>query len=71
LHPEDKLPIIAYAENKWLIMFLRTFRRGRPPTGPFSNYWETIYFRRWNFESEKILIKRYLGSNLSENFYKF
>jgi hypothetical protein len=27
-----KLPVIAYAENKWLIMFLRTFRRRRPPT---------------------------------------
>jgi hypothetical protein len=23
---------MAYAENKWLIMFLRTFGRGRPPT---------------------------------------
>jgi hypothetical protein len=21
-----------HAENKWLVMFLRTFRRGRPPT---------------------------------------
>jgi hypothetical protein len=29
-----KLPIIAYGEKKWLIMFLRTFRRRRPPTGP-------------------------------------
>jgi hypothetical protein len=27
-----KPPIIAYAESKWLIMFLRTFRRRRPPT---------------------------------------
>jgi hypothetical protein len=27
-----KLPIITYAKNKWLIMFLRTFRRRRPPT---------------------------------------
>jgi hypothetical protein len=31
---KTKLPIIAYAENKWLIMFLRTFGRRRPPTGP-------------------------------------
>jgi hypothetical protein len=23
---------MSYAENKWLIMFLRTFGRGRPPT---------------------------------------
>jgi hypothetical protein len=29
---KTKLPVIAYAENKWLIMFLRTFGRGRPPT---------------------------------------
>jgi hypothetical protein len=29
---ETKFPIIAYAENKWLIMFLRTFGRSRPPT---------------------------------------
>jgi hypothetical protein len=29
---ETKLPVIAYAKNKWLIMFLRTFRRRRPPT---------------------------------------
>jgi hypothetical protein len=28
---ETKLPVIAYAKNKWLIMFLRTFRRRRPP----------------------------------------
>jgi hypothetical protein len=27
-----KFPVIAYAENKWLIMFLRTFGRRRPPT---------------------------------------
>jgi hypothetical protein len=26
-----KLPVIAYAENNWLIIFLRTFERGRPP----------------------------------------
>jgi hypothetical protein len=30
--PKTKLPVIAYAENKWLIMFLRTFGRRRPPT---------------------------------------
>jgi hypothetical protein len=30
---ETKLPVIAYAKNKWLIMFLRTFGRRRPPTG--------------------------------------
>jgi hypothetical protein len=29
---KTKLPVIAYAKNKWLIMFLRTFGRGRPPT---------------------------------------
>jgi hypothetical protein len=29
---ETKLPVTAYAKNKWLIMFLRTFRRRRPPT---------------------------------------
>jgi hypothetical protein len=28
---KTKLPVIAYAENKWLIMFLRTFGRRRPP----------------------------------------
>jgi hypothetical protein len=27
-----KLPVIAFAENKWLIMFLKTFGRRRPPT---------------------------------------
>jgi hypothetical protein len=27
-----KLPVIAYAKNKWLIMFLRNFGRRRPPT---------------------------------------
>jgi hypothetical protein len=27
-----KLPVIAYTESKWLIMFLRTFGRRRPPT---------------------------------------
>ena len=27
-----KLPVISYTESKWLIMFLRTFGRGRPPT---------------------------------------
>jgi hypothetical protein len=26
-----KLPVIAYAENNWLIIFLRIFGRGRPP----------------------------------------
>ena len=31
MHPEDEAPVIAYTENKWLIMFLRTFGRGRPP----------------------------------------
>jgi hypothetical protein len=29
---KTKLPVIAYAKNKWLIMFLRTFGRERPPT---------------------------------------
>jgi hypothetical protein len=29
---KTKLPVMAYAENKWLIMFLRTFGRRRPPT---------------------------------------
>jgi hypothetical protein len=28
---KTKLPVIAYAEDKWLIMFLRTFGRRRPP----------------------------------------
>jgi hypothetical protein len=27
-----KLPVMTYAENIWLIMFLRTFGRRRPPT---------------------------------------
>jgi hypothetical protein len=27
-----KLPVIAYAESKWLNMFLSTFGRRRPPT---------------------------------------
>jgi hypothetical protein len=33
-HPEDEAPYnsLYYAESKWLIMFLRTFKRGRPPT---------------------------------------
>jgi hypothetical protein len=32
-HPEAEAPCndIYHAENKWLIMFFRTFRRGRPP----------------------------------------
>jgi hypothetical protein len=29
---KTKFSVIAYAENKWLIMFLRTFGRRRPPT---------------------------------------
>jgi hypothetical protein len=29
---KTKLPVKAYAESKWLIMFLRTFGRRRPPT---------------------------------------
>jgi hypothetical protein len=29
---ETKLPIIAYAKNKWFIMFLRTFGMKRPLT---------------------------------------
>jgi hypothetical protein len=28
---KSKLPVIAYAESKWLIMFLKTFGRRRPP----------------------------------------
>jgi hypothetical protein len=28
---KTKLPVMAYAENKWLVIFLRTFGRGRPP----------------------------------------
>jgi hypothetical protein len=28
---KTKLCVIAYTKNKWLIMFLRTFGRGRPP----------------------------------------
>jgi hypothetical protein len=32
-----KLPVIAYAKNKWLIMFLRTFgRRSNPIVAPRS-----------------------------------
>jgi hypothetical protein len=27
---KTKLPIVAHTESKWLIMFLRTFGRGRP-----------------------------------------
>jgi hypothetical protein len=27
---KTNLPVIAYVENIWLIMFLRTFERGRP-----------------------------------------
>jgi hypothetical protein len=26
---KTKLPVIAYVDDKWLIMFLRTFERGR------------------------------------------
>jgi hypothetical protein len=33
---KTKFPVIAYAENKWLIMFLRTFGRRRPPTASKS-----------------------------------
>jgi hypothetical protein len=29
---KTKLPVIAYDENKWLSMFLRTFGGGRLPT---------------------------------------
>jgi hypothetical protein len=29
---KTKFPVITYAKNKWLIMFLRTFGRRRPPT---------------------------------------
>jgi hypothetical protein len=29
---KTKLPVISYAENKWLIMFLMIFGRRRPPT---------------------------------------
>jgi hypothetical protein len=34
-HPEAKAPCnnLYHAENKCLILFLRTFGRGRPPTG--------------------------------------
>jgi hypothetical protein len=36
---ETKLPIIVYARNNWLIMFLRTFERRRPLTKYFvTNY---------------------------------
>jgi hypothetical protein len=33
-HPESEAPFnsLYHAENKWLIKFLRTFERGRPPT---------------------------------------
>jgi hypothetical protein len=33
-HPESEAPCnnLYHAENKWLIKFLRTFGRGRPPT---------------------------------------
>jgi hypothetical protein len=37
---ETKFPVIAYAENKWLIMFLRTFERRRPPTLCFRHIYE-------------------------------
>jgi hypothetical protein len=33
---KTKFPVIAYTENKWLIMFLRTFRRRRPPTAEMA-----------------------------------
>jgi hypothetical protein len=29
---QTKFPVITYAENKWLIMFLRNFGRRRPPS---------------------------------------
>jgi hypothetical protein len=34
LHPKVEAPCNNpyHAENEWLVMFLRTFRRGRPPT---------------------------------------
>jgi hypothetical protein len=34
LHPEAESPCNNpyHAKNKWLVMFLRTFGRGRPPT---------------------------------------
>jgi hypothetical protein len=44
---KTKLPVIAYAENNWLIMFLITFERGRSPTTPnlskpfFKTFWKT------------------------------
>jgi hypothetical protein len=38
-HPEAKAPCnnSYHAENIWLIMFLRTFRRRRPPTIPLAH----------------------------------
>jgi hypothetical protein len=35
---KTKLPVIAYAESKWLSMFLRTFRRRRLPTNTFPSF---------------------------------
>jgi hypothetical protein len=45
-----KLPVISYTESKWLIMFLRTFGRGRPPTvAPRSiNLFLCNKFRLWH-----------------------
>jgi hypothetical protein len=34
-HPEAEAPYSnpCYAKSRWLVIFLRTFGRGRPPTG--------------------------------------
>jgi hypothetical protein len=39
-YPESKAPCnnLYHAENKWLIKFLRTFGKGRPPTSMISSY---------------------------------
>jgi hypothetical protein len=48
-HEEDvcilktKLPVIAYAKSKWLIMFLRTFGRRKPPTSSITFFVSSVY----------------------------
>jgi hypothetical protein len=36
---KTKFPVIAYSENKWLIMFLRTFGTRRPPIVSAIEVW--------------------------------
>ena len=51
---ETKLPVIAYAKSKWLIMFLRTFGRGRPQHNHFQRL-ETAKNRPYIIENRLLL----------------